>query len=207
MFDRGLLRIEGLRFLGNGPIDLTIAGGECVTVTGPSGAGKTLLLRAIADLDESDGRIALDGDDRNSMPAPQWRRRVALLMAESVWWRETVGEHFANLDRALLQRLGFSPDVMTWAIGRLSSGERQRLGLARLLANQPRVLLLDEPTANLDRENIARVEKIVADYREQNGAAVLWVTHDAEQATRVGGRAFRLEGGRLFADVHEEVPA
>jgi ABC-type iron transport system FetAB ATPase subunit len=197
MSDRDLLRIEGLRFLGNGPLDLAVAAGECVTVSGPSGAGKTLLLRAIADLDESAGRVTLGGEDRDAMPAPEWRRRVALLMAESVWWRETVGEHFAPLDRALLQRLGFPTDVATWAVSRLSSGERQRLGLARLLTNRPRALLLDEPTANLDRDNIARVETIVAEYREQNDAAVLWVTHDAEQAARVGNRGFRLERGTL----------
>jgi ABC-type iron transport system FetAB ATPase subunit len=207
MSDRGLLRIEALRFLGNGPLDLVVGGGECVTVSGPSGAGKTLLLRAIADLDETSGRVALGGDDRDSMPAPEWRRRVALLMAESVWWRETVGDHFSTPDRSLLAKLGFSADVMTWVVSRLSSGERQRLGLARLLANRPRALLLDEPTANLDRENSARVETIVADYREENDAAVLWVTHDAEQAARVGSRGFRLEGGRLFAEVGKEVPA
>jgi len=81
---------------------------------------------------------------------------------------------------------------MRWQVSRLSSGEKQRLALARILMNKPRVLLLDEPTASLDADNVITVEKLIEKYRCDTGAAVLWVSHDAQQATRVGNRHLQL---------------
>ncbi|MFP4061356.1 MAG: ATP-binding cassette domain-containing protein, partial [Halochromatium sp.] len=77
------------------PIDLAIDAGELVFISGPSGAGKSLLLRAIADLDPSQGEALLDARPRAAIPAPEWRRRVGLLPAESGWWADRVGAHFA----------------------------------------------------------------------------------------------------------------
>ena len=89
-------------------------------------------------------------------------------------------------------------ECMEWQVSRLSSGERQRLGLARLLALQPRVLLLDEPTANLDAANTRRVEACLDDYRRGHQAAVLWVSHDPDQRGRVASRELLLEQNRLI---------
>jgi ABC-type iron transport system FetAB ATPase subunit len=96
-----------------------------------------------------------------------------------------VGDHFRDDVRALLAELGFGPGTLDWQVERLSSGERQRLALVRLLENRPRVLLLDEPTANLDLPNTSNVERLVRDYVRQTGAACLWVTHDTQQIERV----------------------
>ncbi len=180
-------------------MDLVVEPGECVAIAGPSGAGKTLFLRAIADLDVHDGQVWLDGTERASVPGPLWRRRVGLLPAESRWWRDTVGEHFAASDPEGLARLGFGPEVLDWPVVRLSSGERQRLALLRLLANRADALLLDEPTANLDAESAARVEALLADYRKGRDAALLWVSHDAAQGRRVARRRYRMDAGRLLA--------
>ena len=96
-----------------------------------------------------------------------------------------------------LALLGFEPDVMGWEVERLSSGERQRLALLRALANRPRVLLLDEPTANLDPANISSVESLVTDYQSTGEAACLWVTHSREQVHRIANRLLVLENQAL----------
>lgn len=182
------LRFKGLKALDIGPMDLDIPEGQCVCLSGASGSGKSMTLRALADLDPHKGEVALNGDTAADISGPQWRQQVGLLPAESRWWHDTVGEHFEKIDEDLLSKVGFSRDVMHWQISRLSTGERQRLALLRLLGNQPRVLLLDEPTASLDRENISRVESLIKEYRQQHGVAVLWVSHDPEQIARVSSR-------------------
>jgi ABC-type iron transport system FetAB ATPase subunit len=179
---------------------LDIEHGECLCLSGSSGAGKTLLLRAIADLDPHDGEVYLDGVPSTQIAPPQWRRKVALLAADSQWWGLQVGEHFCRQDPEGLESLGFSGDTLNWSVERLSSGERQRLALLRLLCNRPSVLLLDEPTANLDPESTQRVERLVALYRERERAAVLWVSHSREQARRVADRSVILLDGRLEDD-------
>jgi UDP-glucose/iron transport system ATP-binding protein len=157
----------------------TLSAGECIAVTGSSGAGKTLLLRAIADLDPNDGVASLDGRDRSTIAAPEWRRLVGYVPAEPGWWAETVGEHFREWQAAFayLRKLGFSEGTRTWPIARMSTGERLRLALIRALMVQPKVLLLDEPTAALDAASEAAVESLIS-CRLEAGVAVLWITHD-----------------------------
>lgn len=191
------LRIEGLRSHGLGPIDLTLEAGECVAVSGSSGAGKTLLLRAIADLDPHEGQVFLDDRKARQFRPQDWRRQVGYLPAESHWWGDTVGPHFPTVDEAALESLGFGRDVLDWPVARLSTGERQRLALLRLLANHPRVLLLDEPTAALDPASVLRVEGLIAQLQQRHEVGVIWVSHDPEQIRRVAGRHYRLERGRL----------
>lgn len=194
------LRVEGLIYREHGPIDLAVPAGACVSLGGPSGAGKTLLLRALADLDPHAGRVLLDDAACDAMPAPVWRRQVAMLPAESQWWHDRVGPHLTGVDAARLAALGFAPDVLEWEIRRLSTGERQRLAVARVLANRPRALLLDEPTASLDAANIDRVEAILAAYRVEAGAATIWVSHDPAQRARVATRHYAIDDGTLSED-------
>lgn len=176
-----------------------MAAGECAAVSGPSGAGKTLLLRALADLDPHTGETYLDEVPAQRFAPPDWRRRVGLLPAESPWWADRVGAHFPADAVTGLERLGFGPEVMGWEVRRLSTGERQRLALLRLLVNQPQVLLLDEPTANLDADSRGRVEALIADYRSTHGASVVWVAHDSAQLGRMATRHFRMQDGRWLA--------
>lgn len=186
------LKIESLRFRNRGPYALEVETGECVSLSGPSGAGKTLLLRSIADLDPHEGRVLLDDVESAAVEAPEWRRRVGLLPAESQWWFDTVGPHLPRIQSERLEALGFGEDVRGWEISRLSTGERQRLALLRLLANGPKALLLDEPTAALDSSNVGQVEALLAEYRTDTGAAVLWVSHDSAQAHRVADRRYEV---------------
>jgi ABC-type iron transport system FetAB ATPase subunit len=123
---------------------LDVADGECVAVMGASGAGKTRLLRAIADLDPSRGAVVAGGVDRARVSGPAWRRVVGYVPAESGWWADTVGAHFPDGGGccALLAEMGLATDVLDWPVARLSTGERQRLALARALVRAPQALLL-----------------------------------------------------------------
>jgi putative ABC transport system ATP-binding protein len=117
------------------------------------------------------------------VPAPLWRKQVTYLAPEPGWWADTVQEHFSPWDYAipLVVRLGLPPSCGTGPIQRLSTGEKQRLGLARALMLQSRVLLLDEPTSGHDSNSIAIVESMIAE-RMSCGTSVLWSTHDSAQA-------------------------
>lgn len=179
------------------PFDLSIAAGECVTLTGASGSGKTRLLRAIADLDPNRGEARTGNHSLTQTPAHRWRRMVGLLPAESHWWHDRVGDHFIQPEAETLVSLGLDPGCLDWEVSRLSSGERQRLALARLLDRQPGVLLLDEPTANLDPENGRRVEQLIGHYVTEQQAALLWVSHDPTQRKRVGQRRLRIRNQRI----------
>ena len=90
----GTLRLNRLSTRHVGPIECRVEAAECVCIHGASGSGKTLLLRAIADLDPHQGEALLDGAGCSTLPPPQWRRSVALVVAESQWWSEHVREHF-----------------------------------------------------------------------------------------------------------------
>ncbi len=198
-----MLSVSALARPALGPVSFELADGECIAVGGASGSGKTLLLRAIADLDPNGGVVALDGAAREAMPAPEWRRQVVYVAAEPGWWRDTVGGHFDDWDKArdLVAATGLPDDCRTWPISRLSTGERQRLGLVRALVLEPRVLLLDEPTSGLDDAATESVEELVQT-RLAAGTSALWVTHDVEQGRRLARRRLVCAGGA----VSEAVP-
>lgn len=191
------LIINNLTYQAYGPINLTVPSGQCVCLSGPSGAGKTLLLRALADLDPHQGTVALGDSICDSISAPAWRKQVGLLLGISCWWFDTVGEHFASVDKTMLKALGFDEATLQWQIDRLSSGEKQRLALLRLLSQKPRALLLDEPTANLDEDNTRQVEAIIASYQQAHKSPVLWVSHNKSQIERVATQHFIISNGQL----------
>lgn len=194
-----MLRVSDLTTPLVGPITLDLAAGECVGVQGASGSGKSLVLRAVADLDPNRGEVRLDGRLRDDVSAPDWRRRVAMVPAESGWWAETVGAHFSQSPdpAAWLDALGLA-DALDWEVARLSTGERQRLALVRALQTGPKVLLLDEPTAALDAAATGAVEALIARQLEA-GVGVLMVTHDPAQAARLCHRRYMMAQGKLEA--------
>jgi ABC-type iron transport system FetAB ATPase subunit len=192
-----LLQIKNLRRLMIGPLSLDVDSGDCLCISGPSGSGKSQLLRAIADLDPHEGESFLEGVASNELAANEWRARVALLPPESCWWLPRAIDHFHDGVPVSLVHIGLSSAVLEQPVNRLSSGEKQRLALVRLLSNRPRVLLLDEPTANLDPENTRRIEAVISEYQHSHDAAVIWVSHDAAQARRVANRYYDVVGGDL----------
>jgi ABC-type iron transport system FetAB ATPase subunit len=172
-----MLEIEALRTHIVDVTSLTVQAGECVALTGPSGAGKSMLLRAVVDVDPNEGTVRLDGVERATLAAPAWRRAV-------------------DAAADLVGTLGLAEDALSWPVSRLSSGERQRLALARALVLRPKALLLDEPTASLDADATRRVEALLGQELDR-GVAILLVTHDPAQADRLATRIQGFDKGRL----------
>ena len=193
-----MLEIKGLFFLDYGPFDLCLESGEVFGIRGESGSGKTLFLKAVADLIESSGQVLLNGVSRDRHSGPDWRKQVMLVPSEAQWWHETVGQHFTVEANAVeWAKYGLKEEVASWSVSQLSSGEKQRLGLARAITRKPVVLLLDEPTANLDRDNALRLEGVVLQYLKDMAGAAIWVSHSGEQLRRGANRRAVMEGKQL----------
>jgi len=192
------LKLKDIKIEHVGPVNLTVKSGEIACISGASGAGKSLLLRAIVDVLPHEGDVQLDGMHASETSPPVWRKTVGLLPAESQWWFETVGEHFNCKNSELATRLGFSSETWNWSIARCSTGEKQRLALLRLLCNQPAALLLDEPTGSLDPKNTTMVESIIREYANEKQIPVIWVSHSVEQIKRMCSQHYKVEEGKLL---------
>lgn len=192
------LDVQGVSGAYFSPVDLRLAPGELLCLYGVSGSGKSQFLRALVDLEPHQGKVFLHGVEQQQMVAHDWRRKLAYLPAESGWWAARVGEHFAAppaLDE--LAGLGLDETILTREVGGLSSGERQRLGLLRLLQQRPQVMLLDEPSANLDPESTLKMEGMVREYLHLNGAAAIWVSHDPSQRARIADRGMEMPSNTM----------
>jgi len=183
--------------------------GEVLGVIGPSGAGKSTLLRLLNFLERpSQGEILFEGQLVGAEVPIELRRRVTTVFQRPVLLQRSVA---ANLKygvslrglklepqrmQAWLDRLGLDA-LEHQAAAKLSGGEAQRVALARALLTNPDVLLLDEPTANLDPYNVGLIEKIVQEENRERGTTVVIVTHNIFQARRLAHRTALLLGGRL----------
>jgi len=189
-------------------VDLALPPDAVTALLGPSGAGKTSLLRALVRLElPTAGRIELEGRDVRELDPRVLRRRVGLVTQRPVMLAGTVAENLAlgladpappRLDDAL-RATGLEPDAfLARSATELSGGEAARVAVARALVRGPGVLLLDEPTAGLDHRAAAAVEALIVRLAA-HGTTVLVVTHDEAQGRRVATRAVRLRDGRIEA--------
>lgn len=192
-------------------ITLSIGEGEFFALLGPSGCGKTTLLRMLAGFETPDsGMIFLDGKDLTNVKP--WKRPVNMMFQSyALFPHMTVFDNIAyglrqeglsstEIDRRVQQVLELIglPELAKRKPGSLSGGQKQRVALARAIVKQPRVLLLDEPLAALDRK--LRVEMRLELKRLQNevGIAFVFVTHDQEEALTMADRAAVMKGGRVM---------
>jgi putative ABC transport system ATP-binding protein len=199
-----VLQVNDLRFLDNGPYSFAVREHEVFGLSGKSGVGKTQLLRALVETINYNGSILYKESPPEKYSPSQWRRMIGLVPAESQWWHESVAEHFAEeVSQKLLQSyivgLGFDVDILSWRIERLSTGERQRLALARALVLNPAVVLLDEPCSALDVNSTERVEKLLLSYKEKPDTALVWVSHDDDQLQRVASCCHQVHHNSLEA--------
>jgi len=199
--------IKGKRILDG--VSLDVASGETVAIVGPSGAGKSSLLRLLDRLDEpTDGTVYLDGTDYRTIPPERLRKRVGLVPQNPALRSGTVRENVTIGPRLrgeamreerlseLLDAVGLG-GYADRSTSDLSGGEAQRVAIARTVANDPEVLLLDEPTASLDSAAEAEVERLLADLLASGDRTVVLVTHDERQAERLADRVARLRDGRI----------
>ena len=199
--------IDGKRLIDG--IDLQISAGPVTVVMGPNGAGKSILLRLLHGLKTpTSGQVLWAGQ----MPNERLRQRQAMVFQRPVLLRRSVA---ANLDFVLRMRKirgKHRCDALLWKVGLekqahqnardLSGGEQQRLALARALALDPEVMLLDEPTASLDPASTAGIEAIVG-AAHRAGTKIVFVTHDIGQARRLADDVIFLHHGRIV----ERAPA
>lgn len=190
-------------------ITFDIKKGEIVTIVGPSGGGKTTLLRCLNRLIEVDnGTITFDNKQITEYVPSELRKNMVLVPQESVMFPGTVKEniglalkiHNTYNKTHILQSLtdtGLPKKFLKKKAQQLSGGEKKRVSLARALALTPKMLLLDEPTAGIDPKNINTVEQRIISFTKQRNLTVLWVTHDVEQAKRVSDRIANLKQGHV----------
>jgi putative ABC transport system ATP-binding protein len=212
-----LLKAEDLSYQVNGhqilsEISFGLNMGERVAVFGPSGAGKSSLIRLLNRLDEpTSGTVYLNGEDYRKISPRDLRRRLGLVMQQPHLFPGTVAENLRfgpktrdeSLSGDRIEALLRGVDLAGFAkreVSSLSGGEAQRVNLARTLANDPDILLLDEPTSSLDADARQEVEATLQSVLEKRRVTYLLVSHDQEQVQRMTDRVLHLKEGRLIAD-------
>ena len=196
-------------------VDLAVRPGEVVGLIGPSGSGKSSLLHAAGLLERpTDGQVLIEGRDCSNL-SDAARTRIRLGMVGFVYQFHHLLPEFSALDnvalpqmiagvakpaareraKTLLETLGLG-SRLSHQPGQLSGGEQQRVAVARALANEPRVVLADEPTGNLDPETSGAVFKSLFDLAHQTGVALIIATHNMDMARHMD-RVFALKDKRL----------
>jgi putative ABC transport system ATP-binding protein len=197
-------------------IGLNVGAGETVSIVGPSGSGKTSLMLLLAGLERaSEGRIRIDGAEITALDEDRlalFRRRNIGIVFQAFHLIPTMtalenvatplelageSQAFARA-KAALEDVGLGHRIAHYP-SQLSGGEQQRVALARAIAPQPKILLADEPTGNLDLETGEKVIDLMFDLQRRQGATLLLITHDTALARRCD-RIVRLADGRVVAE-------
>lgn len=200
-------------------ISFSIPDGELVFLAGPSGAGKSTLLKMIAGIEKpSSGRIIVNGQDITRLRAgsiPYLRRKLGLILQDQHLLNDrsvlanvmlpliVTGASYAEADgraRAALEKVGLADKASAYPL-ELSGGEQQRIAIARAIVNRPKIILADEPTAFLDRDNANKVLNALKAFRSA-GVTCLISSHD-EQFLDQASRVIYLQQGRLTDNWHD----
>ncbi len=194
-------------------VSLEAPAGELLVVIGPSGSGKSSLLRCVNRLTDIDaGSIRLDGQSIYDLPVTELRRQVGMMFQKTAPFEGSVADNIAfgarlqgkalSRDQVLklMAQVSLDAQLADKAAADLSGGQEQRLAIARALALNPTLLLLDEPTSSLDPIATSRVEDSLTQLRRQTNLTMIWVSHSIEQARRIGSRVLLLDEGRVIRE-------
>mmetsp|Transcript_2537 Transcript_2537/g.7620 ORF Transcript_2537/g.7620 Transcript_2537/m.7620 type:complete len:230 (-) Transcript_2537:2825-3514(-) len=198
-------------------LSFAVSTGQILFVRGPSGVGKSLLLRSLALLDPvQGGSLTLNGQTPLQLGVTKWRTLVTYVPQTRVHPKGTPAEFYFAAQQfkaqrgrprgdlpSLIHKLGLEQSLLNQPWPQLSGGQAQRVVIAIAIALKPDVLLLDEPTSALDPESAKLTEAVF----KECGSACVWVSHDPNQPTRVGGRILDLPSGRESVITPEEPPA
>ncbi|TBL77296.1 cell division ATP-binding protein FtsE [Paenibacillus thalictri] len=212
-----MIRIRGLtKRYGSAAVltnlDLHLRAGEFAFLQGRSGSGKSTLLKLLyRDIGDYEGQIEIDGIPLDQLPRYELRRKMGvifqsfeLLEQKTVYENvalagEVVGRSPDDIEpeaRRLLERIGLGGKLQLYP-HELSGGEQQRVAIARALLNRPRVLLADEPTGNLDPETALEVLALLRELQQEEGMAMLVVTHSEQLVKSAAARTLMMRQGRI----------
>jgi NitT/TauT family transport system ATP-binding protein len=198
-------------------VDLEIAEGSFTVLVGPSGSGKSTLLYCLAGLLRPTHGVVIE--DGETVTAPHPRRGMAFQRDILFAWMSVEAnisfalraggvparEHRARITE-LLAAVDLPPDVGRQRPNQLSGGMRQRVGMARMLAGEPQVMLMDEPFAALDAQTRLRMQDLVVDLWSRLRRTIVFVTHDVDEAIRLSDRIVVLSEGRVRSAIDNPLP-
>ena len=206
--------IEEITVLKN--VSLKIKSNEVFTVVGPSGSGKSTLLRLLNRLEDlSDGSIFLDDQNIKDMDVISLRRKVGLVFQVPILFDDTVERNILfslkirkeipplageGMAEKYINLVGLDRNFLSRNSNELSVGQKQRISIARALTSEPEVILMDEPTSALDLTATHNIENLILNLKSQMGLTIVFVTHDIEQAKRVGERGMVLVNGEKIEE-------
>lgn len=216
-----LFELKNIALYSNGQmilkdINLKIHSGEFILISGPSGSGKSSLLRLFNRLDSpSSGQIYFKGQDLRAMPILKLRQKVGMLFQKAAIFPGTVRDNLMPLATEkekikaqaemlrLLKDMNLSPQLLDEDMGVLSGGEQQRISLARVLLNQPEVLLLDEPSSALDPENTRLIFDNLEYLNQEKNMTIILVSHNETAHNLKDIRKLIMENGNLRTENEE----
>jgi putative ABC transport system ATP-binding protein len=200
---------DGLHILKN--ITGSFTEGKITTLVGPSGAGKSTLFKLCNGLrSPNSGEILVKGKPIEAYDPVELRRNVGIALQSATMVKGSVLENLElpltlqgkkiNIDFAkeLLHDVGLAGDLLERNAKDLSGGQRQKLSIARTLVNKPKVLLLDEITSSLDRVSQHDIEELIEKINEKYGTTMIWITHNLDQALRIGHYTWVMMNGELI---------